>query len=121
MFSVLKALGVHDVYGNALGHMSKHGYSQYMTFDPYTGEINVWGAILLACGGKQKHLRLGAEEPEECGVIPKLYGVARVSCEYLEAVVNEDISRWCETHEYSDAKKLLRDASERVEISISSF
>jgi hypothetical protein len=121
MFQVLKVLGVHDIYGSALKHISSNGYSQHLTFDPYTGEVNVWGGILLACGAKKKKLREGAEEPEECGVIPKLYGVARVSCEYLEAVVNEEISRWCETHTYSDAQKLLRDASERVEISISSF
>ena len=121
MFQVLKTLGVHDVYGNALKHISQNGYSQYLTFDPYTGEINVWGGILLACGAKKKKLREGAEEPEDCGVIPKLYGVARVSCEYLEAYVNDDIHRWCESHTYGDVQKLLKSASERIEISISSF
>jgi hypothetical protein len=59
MFPTLKELGAHDIYDRAAHIIEEHGFSNYTTYDPYTKEVDIWGSILLACGGKEKLLAQG--------------------------------------------------------------
>lgn len=118
MFSVLKKLGADDIYSEAVGLIVGHGFSNHATYDPYTGEIDIWGAILLACGAKEKLLLEGFMEPEECGVPPFMCSRARFFCEYLELITNVEISEWCSTHTQANALFLLQQASDRVAITV---
>ena len=119
MFTILKELGAHQIYDDAINRIKKHGFSQDQTYDPYSEEIDIWGAILLACGGKEKLLKTGETEPENCGVPPYLCSRARYFCEYLELIVHKEISEWCASHSKTEAINLLRLASDRVAITFS--
>lgn len=116
MFATLKQLGAEKIYGEAVDYIKKHGFSNHTTYDPYTKEIDIWGAILLACGAREKLLAEGFMEAEECGVPPFMCGRARFFCEYLELIVNKEISEWCSEKTQTDALSLLERASERVSI-----
>ena len=116
MFATLKQLGADDVYDKAIGYIKEHGFSNHATYDPYTREIDIWGAILLACRAKEKLLAEGFTLAEECGVPPFLCGRARFFCEYLELITDTEISEWCSTHTQTEALFLLARASERVAI-----
>lgn len=116
MFPTLKHLKADEIYDKAVGYIKEHGFSNHTTYDPYTKEIDIWGAILLACGAKEKLLAEGFMEPEECGVPPFMCGRARYFCEYLELIVNKEISEWCSENTQTSALFLLVRASERVSI-----
>ena len=118
MLAVLKNIKADAIYDNAIKQIKKRGFCNNLTYDPYTGEIDVWGAILLSCGAKQKLLKSGATEPEECGIPPYMCGRARFVCEYLEIFVGEEISMWCENHSKQEAISLLTYASDRVAITV---
>jgi hypothetical protein len=119
MFPTLKELGAHDVYDKAAQIIEDQGFSNYTTYDPYTKEVDIWGSILLACGGKEKLLAQGETGAEECGVAPFMTGRARFFCEYLELIVNKEISDWCSSHSQKEAINLLRLAGDRVAITFS--
>ena len=116
MFPTLKQLGADEIYDKAIQHIKERGFSNYATYDPYTKEIDIWGAILLACGAKEKLLAEGFMEAEECGVPPFMCGRSRFFCEYLELIADTEISEWCSTHTQTEALFLLVRASERVAI-----
>ena len=118
MFSTLKQLGADGIYDKAVDYIKEHGFSNHATYDPYTKEIDIWGAILLACGAKEKLLAEGFMEAEECGVPPFMRGRARFFCEYLELITNTEISEWCSTHTQIEALILLSQASDRVSITV---
>lgn len=119
MFAVLKQLGAHDVYDSAVDRINKHGFSNSDTYDPYSGEIDIWGAILLACGASEKLLKTGETEPEKCGVPPYMCSRARFFCDYLELIIDMEIGKWCSLHVQKEAISLLDDASDRVAITFS--
>ena len=119
MFPTLKQLGADSIYDKAIDYIKKHGFSNHATYDPYTKEIDIWGAILLACGAKEKFLAEGFMEAEECGVPPFMCGRARFFCEYLELITDTEISEWCLTHSQKEAINLLRLAGDRVAITFS--
>jgi len=116
MFAVLKQLGAHDIYDSAMDRIKKHGFSNSDTYDPYSGEIDVWGAILLACGASEKLLKTGETEPEKCGVPPYMCSRARFFCDYLELITDMEIGEWCSTHTKQDAISLLGTAGDRVAV-----
>jgi len=118
MFPTLKDLGAHRIYDKASELILVNGFSQHNTYDPYTKEIDIWGAILLACGAKEKLLAEGLTEPEECGVPPFMCGRARFFCEYLELIINKEIAEWCNAHTKDEAISLLKKASDRVAITV---
>jgi hypothetical protein len=118
MFPTLKELGAHDVYERAAETIDKHGFSNHTTYDPYTKEVDLWGAILLACGAKEKLLAEGVTDAEESGVAPFMCGRARFFCEYLEMVIGEETAEWCISHTKQDAISLLQQASNRVAITV---
>ena len=64
MFPTLKQLEADEIYDKAIQHIKKHGFSNHATYDPYTKEIDIWGAILLACGAKEKLLAEGLSNAE---------------------------------------------------------
>jgi hypothetical protein len=117
-FEALKSLNAHKIYDRAQNEIKLHGFSPLFTYDPYTEELDVWGAILLACGAKKTLLLKGLTEPEDCGVAPYMCGRARFFCEYLEMLVDSEISLWCQSHTFGDALKLLQHASDRVAITV---
>jgi hypothetical protein len=118
MFPTLKELGAHDAYERAAVILEKHGFSNHTTYDPYTKEVDLWGAILLACGAKEKFLAEGVTDAEECGVAPFMCGRARFFCEYLELVTGKEIAEWCACHAQEDAISLLKKASDRIAITV---
>ena len=118
MFEILKFIGADSVYDNAIELIEKHGYSNHLTYDPYTNEIDVWGAILIACGANVKLLKKGNTEPEDCGVPPYMCGRARFMCQYLEYLVNKEISAWCQENNRTEAISLLIRAGDRVAITV---
>lgn len=118
MFPTLKELGAHHVYEQAIEILEKHGFSNHATYDPYSKEVDIWGAILLACGAKEKLLAEGIADAEECGVAPFMCGRARFFCEYLELITEKEIAEWCAIYTKEDAVALLRKASDRVAITV---
>jgi hypothetical protein len=118
MFPTLKQFGADSIYDKAVDLIKKHGFSSHTTYDPYTKEIDIWGAILLACGAKEKLLAEGFMEAEECDVPPFMRGRARFFCEYLELITDTEISEWCSTHTQIEALVLLSQASDRVAITV---
>lgn len=118
MFPTLKDLGAHTIYSKAIELVLEHGFSNHATYDPYTKEIDIWGAILLACGAKEKLLAEGNTEAEECGVPPYMCGRARFFCEYIEIITDMEITEWCSVHTQKEALSLLEKASDRVAITV---
>lgn len=116
--SDLREAEIHFIYKRAYDVIKKFGYSPYMAFDPYEGTTDILGALILACGGSRKLLSLGCDTAEDCNV-PKINSVRLdVAVDYLEAVVDGDLSEWSQNHTREDALQLLLNASDRIQIAM---
>jgi len=89
-----------------------------MTYDPYTKEVDVYGAILLAFGASEKLLAQGNTEPEESGVPLYRCALVRATVDYFESVIGNEISVWCESQSQQSAISTLKYVSDRIAISI---
>lgn len=118
MTSPLKSLGVHNTLADACEIMTAHGFSPVVTYDPYTKEVDVYGAILLAFGASENLLAQGNTEPEESGVPLYRCALVRATVDYFESMVGDEISAWCISQSQQDATNALKQASDRIAISI---
>ena len=116
--SDLREADIHTIYKRAYDVIKKFGYSPYMAFDPYEGTTDIFGALILACGGSRKLLANGCDNADSCDV-PTINSVRLdVSIDYLEAFVDQDITEWSLTHTREDALQLLLNASDRIQIAM---
>lgn len=118
MLYCLKDAKVHEIYRKAAKIVQEHGLTHTLTYDPYTKSVDLYGALLLACGASEKLLATGLEEPEELDVPPVNLGKIKVAYEYVEAILGKDPSFWAETHDAEQASKMLLRLADRIEISI---
>lgn len=111
-------MGVHSVYRNASIIIQNRGFSQNLTYDPYTKSVDVCGAVILACGGSEKLLAEGETEPQNCGIPEGKVATALVAIEYMEAMLGKDASEWCGNHLFGDAIRMFEKLSDRIEMSV---
>ena len=116
--SPLKSLGAHNALADACETIKTQGFSPVMTYDPYTKEVDVYGAILLAFGASEKLLAQGNTEPEESGVPLYRCALVRATVDYFESVIGNEISVWCESQSQQSAISTLKYVSDRIAISI---
>ena len=118
MFSTLWGLGCHKLLRSAADIIEEHGYSNTMHYDPYSGGVNIVGALALACGSSVKKLE---RWDGDNSTIPVRNGLVAVFLElvtFIEAAVSTDIEEWCACHRGSDAISLLRTCASRIEVSV---
>lgn len=118
VLSVLKDARVHEIYRKAAEILGVRGMSQNLVYDPYTKQVDVMGAILLACGASERLLAEGLTEPSDVGVPPINQEKVFVAYEHIESALAEDPSEWCSKHKTHEASLLLVKLSDRIEISI---
>lgn len=118
MLYCLKDAKVHEIYRKTAEIIREHGFTHALPYDPYTKQVDFYGALLLACGASEKLLASGLEDAEDVHVPPINLGKVRVAYEYIEAVLGEDPSVWAETHTSEQAEKVLLRLADRIEISI---
>lgn len=116
--SVLKDARMHEIYRKAAEILGVRGMSKNLVYDPYTKQVDIMGALLLACGASERLLAEGITEPSDVGVPPVNQGKVLVAYEYVESALSEDPSEWCGTHKTHEAVVLLVKLSDRIEISV---
>lgn len=118
MFFCLQDLGVHEIYKKAGEILSQRGLSQTLTYDPYTKEVDVEGAILIACGASEKILATDENDISKIGLPEANIVKVLISIEYIEAMIDDELPNWCLSHDTDDAVKMLKRLSDRVEMSV---
>lgn len=118
MFFCLKDAGIHEIYRTAASIIGMRGLSQTLTYDPYTKSVDVEGAILLACGASEKLLDSDAKDMSEIGIPDANIIKVVVGVEYIEAMIDSELTEWCASHNTSDAVKMLTKLADRVEMSV---
>ena len=116
MFSTLKSAGVHDVYRRTIQVIRRHGLSNVLTYDPYSGSVDLYGAMLLACGAHIRLLEDGCDNPPSCGVPDTMLRELVLAVEYFEASAQQDISEW--HHGFGTTVHTLRFLADRIEMSV---
>lgn len=116
--SVLKDARMHEIYRKAAEILGVRGMSKNLVYDPYTKQVDIMGALLLACGASERLMADGFTEPQDVGVPPVNQGKVLVAYEYLESALSEDPSEWCGKHKTHEAAVLLVKLSDRIEISV---
>jgi hypothetical protein len=120
MFLYLKDIGVHEIYRRATLIIASRGYSNTLTYDPYSRAVNAYGAILLACGASEKKLAEGDFEPEECGAADVMIPTICLAREYAEAMVDRNIFDWCAENDERSVIGLFNRLADRIEITVAS-
>ena len=68
MFLNLKQAGIANVYRNVCAMLMTRGMAKTVSCDPYTGNVDLFGAIVLSLGGSEQKLLQGETDIEECGL-----------------------------------------------------
>jgi len=118
MFFHLKDLKVNEIYREASSIINKNGFSKSLLYDPYTKEVDIHGAILLACGASKKLLIQGETDPDKLEMAEANFVRSMVAVEYFEAITDMDTVDWCSKNEKHQAINLLNKLADRIEISV---
>lgn len=118
MFSSLKPAGVDKTYRRAAQIIDKCGLSANLVYDPYAGTVDVYGAILLACGADKSLLAQGEIDPVSCGAPEASLKCIVLSVEYFEAMTDMDISDWSGQSTKHKTINYLNSLADRIEISV---
>lgn len=118
MFSSLKPAGVDKTYRRAAQILGERGLSANLVYDPYTGAVDVYGAILLACGADKSLLAQGEIDPVSCGAPEASLKRIVLAVEYFEAMTDMDISDWSGQSTTLKTIDYLSALADRIEISV---
>lgn len=108
-----------DIYlRSAATILADRGLSRHMNCDPETGEVDVEGALMLACGAK----KVGVLVPYPAEVVPQTQLAVYLSIiDLLDLNVPvEDITKWTDNLEVSQDEviQLLRTLADTISIAI---
>lgn len=118
MFLSLKPAGVDKAYRRAAQILRERGLSANLVYDPYTGAVDAYGAILLACGADTELLAQGDTEPTSCGAPEASLKRIALAIDYIEAMTDMDISDWsCQSTRIA-VIDYLEALADRIEISV---
>jgi hypothetical protein len=92
--------------------------SASLVYDPYSGAIDVYGAILLACGADDHLLAQGEIDPDVCGAPEANWKKIILAVEYFEAMTDMDITEWSAKATVIKTVSLLENLSDRIQISV---
>jgi len=118
LFLHLKKMGVGDAYRRAAILISHRGFSRSLTCDPYSGAVDVEGAILLSCGASEKRLHEGRAHAHDCGAPEASVIKILMACDYFEAMTDEDIAEWSRNHSQSETITILNKLADRIDITV---
>jgi len=118
MFFHLKDLKINDIFRKAGSIIDKNGFSKSLLYDPYTKEVDISGAIFLACGASKKLLIEGETDPDKLGMAEANCVRSMVAIEYVEAMVGKNTVDWSAESEKYEAISLLNRLADRIDISI---
>ena len=114
----LEQAGIHELLWVAAEILESRGLAKGMTCDPETGEVDLEGAVMLACGAKT----LSVLVPYPLSIIPDTSAAPYVAIIDLldKSVEDANITEWSDqphiiTH---DAVRLLRKLADQVAIAI---
>jgi hypothetical protein len=95
-----------QLFKDAATIIVERGIISGVTYDPKTGSVDIYGAILLAAGAKPKQLCNGSVRPEDIGI--PIYKHAQVEAAFglLEELVG-DVDNWNDQATTDSARKLL--------------
>jgi hypothetical protein len=116
--SYLGALGAVEILRSAGSELTTRGFAHFMPCDPYTGTVNIVGALAIACGAKDKELKAWSGDMEFAPIPDTQYGLFMELISYVESVVDEDIDEWSISVDTQDCVKLLNRCATRIEISV---
>lgn len=118
MFLSLKPAGIDKVYRRASLILRESGLSANLVYDPYTGAVDVYGAILLACGADKSFLAHGEIDPVSCGAPEASLKQIVLAVEYFEAMTDMDISDWSSQSTKTKTIDYLNALADRIEIAV---
>lgn len=118
MFTSLRAAGVNSVYRRAEKIIASRGRSSTLVLDPYTGSVDAYGAILLACGADPQALANGDIDPVSCGAPESSIKPIVLAVEYIESHTNSDISEWSASTEVHDIRATFGRLADRIDIAV---
>lgn len=118
MFSALKSAGVHDIYLKAIEELKARGLSNTLTYDPYSGAVDVYGAMMLACGANLRLMAQGCDNPVACGVPDTSLMAFVLAAEYFDAMTNDSITDWSRSAGFGKVISRLRTLADRIEMSV---
>lgn len=114
----LVRIGVVDILKNAASNVEQYGFNGWLPLHSYSGEININGAVALACGASLKDMKSWDGSLEDVPINSNRFGLYAETIKYLEAFMDEDINSWSETATTDDALSFFNKQINRLEIAI---
>jgi len=99
-------LGVNQLFKDAAIIVKERGLAQGITYDPKTGSVDLYGAILIAAGAKPRRLCSGSVRPEDVGIPAYRHIQVEAAFTLLEDLIG-DIDNWNDGASCDEARKLL--------------
>ena len=118
MFSSLRGAGVHSLYRRTAEILKQRGFSVSMVYDPYTGAVDTYGAMLLAAGADTRNLQCGDDDPVSCGMPEANIKQVVLGVEYFEAMSGLDVSECGKSHGAPWIINYLGMLADRIEIAV---
>jgi len=94
--------------------------SSTLVFDPYSGAVDVYGAILLAHGAKEEMLAVDEPNPVSCGVSDSDLKPIVLAVDFFEAMTGMDIFEWSHSNGMPRTVNILEMLASRIDMSVTS-
>jgi len=99
-------LGVNQLFKDAATIVKERGLAKGITYDPKTGSLDIYGAVLMAAGAKPRRLCNGSVRPEEVGIPIFRHAQVEAAFDLLEKLIG-DIDEWNDSASTDDVRKLF--------------
>lgn len=114
MLRALRKASSHSILRKAIKILTKRGKATGNAIHPYTGSVDIWGALCLAGGAKEAQLGDSIEEMHT--VVPRASRGAVIGAyEALSAYVGEDAATWGDQHELEEIVSTMKLVADMVE------
>lgn len=114
MARVLREAGIPQLIEKTIKVIESRGLSSIATYDPFTKQPDIYGAILLAAGAKESLLATGADNAVDCNVPLANHAKIDVTIDYIEAMIDEDLGVWTSTMGQLRVIRMLRKAINKI-------
>ena len=114
MARVLREAGIPQLIEKTIKVIESRGLSSIATYDPFTKQPDIYGAILLAAGAKESLLATGADNAVDCNVPLANHVKIDVVIDYIEAMIDEDLGVWTSTMGQLRVVRMLRKAINKI-------
>lgn len=106
-------VGVNQVLGDAADILEVRGLNRGSVIHPFTGEVDIWGALCLAAGAREQDLD---DHPDliDDSVPQPSRGLVEVAYRAVSLMVGDDASNWGDQHSQAEVVEVLRHLSTRT-------